>query len=190
MKISLEKLDALAKKTLSEKRYHHTVCVVKQARNLAEIYGCDPYKAMVAAWLHDICKEQKFDEQLQLLTKFGIILDSVQKNQPKTWHGMAACGFMKEQLRIDDPEILQAVRYHTTGCGQMRVLDEVIYLADLTSEERDYPDAEKFRHMAETDRTLAMREAMKFAVRDLAERGLGISLETFEAYNFYVQTQV
>ena len=98
MGFDLEQLEALAKKTLSEKRFYHTRCVVKQAKRLAEIYGCDVQKAMAAAWLHDICKEMPREEQLQWLTKYGIILDSIQRTQPKTWHGMAACGLIKCQL--------------------------------------------------------------------------------------------
>ena len=184
------RLEALVQKTLSAKRYHHTVCVVKQAQKLAQIYGCDENKAMAAAWLHDICKEQKYDEQLQWLEKFGIILDSVQQKQPKTWHGMAACGLIRQELGIDDAELLHAVRYHTTGCGKMNLLDEVVYLADLTSEERDYPDVEHYRRLAQTDHTAAMRAAMIFAVTDLAKRGLGISHDTFEAYNHYVLLEI
>ena len=105
MEYDLKKLDKLAKKTLSAKRYYHTQCVVQQAQKLARLYGCDEQKAMVAGWMHDICKEIPREEQLQWLTKCGIILDSVQESQPKTWHGMAACGFISEKLGITDPEI-------------------------------------------------------------------------------------
>lgn len=131
MEYDLKKLDKLAKKTLSAKRYYHTQCVVQQAQKLARLYGCDEQKAMVAGWMHDICKEIPREEQLQWLTKCGIILDSVQESQPKTWHGMAACGFISEKLGITDPEILHAIRFHTTACGHMTELDEVVYLADL-----------------------------------------------------------
>lgn len=186
LEYDLTELEQLAKKTLSEKRFHHTGCVVKQACKLAHIYGCDEQKAAVAAWLHDICKEQKQEEQLQWLTKFGIMLDDVQKKQPKTWHGMAACGYMKHRLHIDDPEILEAVFCHTTGSGHMSVLDEVIYLADLTSAERSYPDVENMRRLAETALAPAMRAAMIFAVEDLVSRRLGISRDTLDAYNRYV----
>ena len=186
MAFNLEKLETLAKETLSEKRFYHTRCVVKQAKKLAALYGCDEQKAMAAAWLHDICKEMPREEQLQWLTKYGIILDGIQKSQPKTWHGMAACGLIKYQLGIDDPELLHAVRYHTTACGQMTRFDEVIYLADLTSDDRDYPDVDRMRRLAESGLQVAMREAMRFAVGDLVERSLGISRETFEAYNAYI----
>lgn len=186
MAFDLEKLEQFAKKTLSEKRFYHTSCVVAEAQKLARRYGCDVEKAMAAAWLHDICKEMPREEQLQWLTKYGIILDGIQRGQPKTWHGMAACGLIKYQLGIDDPELLHAVRYHTTACGRMSRFDEVLYLADLTSADRNYPDVDRMRRLAESGLTKAMREALRFAVKDLVERSLGISRETFEAYNAYI----
>lgn len=189
MRYDMKKLEKTAKKMLSSKRFHHTECVVKQAEKLARIYGYNTEKAMVAAWMHDICKEMKQAEQLQWLTKFGIMLDSIQQSQPKTWHGMAACGFIKFEMGISDEEILRAVRYHTTACGDMKPLDEIIYLADLTSEERDYADVGRMRKLAEeAGLGVAMREAMIFALEDLVTRGLGISQDSFEAYNHYVTT--
>ncbi|MEM1483932.1 bis(5'-nucleosyl)-tetraphosphatase (symmetrical) YqeK [Oscillospiraceae bacterium PP1C4] len=187
MEYDLDKLDKLAKKTLSDKRYDHTQCVVKQAKKLAVLYGCNEQKAMSAAWLHDICKEMKPEEQLQWISKFGIILDSVQQTQPKTWHGMAACGYIKCELGITDEEILSAVRYHTTARGAMTKLDEVIYLADLTSDDRSYPDIQHMRNLAETATGPAMKYAMRYAVKDLAEHSLGICQDSLEAYNFYLK---
>lgn len=188
MELDFKEIEKLAKNTLSEKRFHHTECVVKQARKLAGIYGCDERKAAIAAWLHDICKEQKTSDQLQWLTKFGIMLDDIQLAQPKTWHGMAACGFMQQELGIDDKEILHAVAVHTTACGNMSKLDEIIYLADLTSEERDYPDVEHMRNLAETAGTgPAMKAAMQYILGDLIERGVSISKDSFEAYNYYTR---
>ena len=68
-------------------------------------------------------------------------------------------------------------------------LDEVIYLADLTSEERDYADVGRMRKLAEeAGLGVAMREAMIFALEDLVTRGLGISQNSFDAYNHYVTT--
>ena len=68
----------------------------------------------------------------------------------------------------------------------MTRFDEVIYLADLTSADRDYPDVDRMRRLAESGLLEAMREAMRFAVGDLVDRSLGISQETFEAYNAYI----
>lgn len=68
----------------------------------------------------------------------------------------------------------------------MTELDEVVYLADLTSVDRVYPDILPMRKLAETALKPAMKEAMRYAVNDLVERSLGISFDTFQAYNVYM----
>ncbi|MDD4759411.1 MAG: bis(5'-nucleosyl)-tetraphosphatase (symmetrical) YqeK [Bacteroidaceae bacterium] len=187
MKYDFNRLDKLAKKTLSKQRYYHTQCVVNQAEKLAEIYGCNKKQAKAAGWLHDICKEMPREEQLQWLTKYGIILDSVQKKQPKTWHGLAACGFCKFKLGIDDEELLNAIRYHTTACGNMSLLDEVVYLADLISADRTYPDIDKMRKLAQTNIEQAMKYALCYSLSDLIHHEREISHDSFAAYNYYIK---
>lgn len=187
MEYNLNQLDSLAKSKLSIQRYYHTQCVVKQADKLAEIYGCNRNQAKIAAWLHDICKEMPKEEQLQWLTKYGIILDSVQQKQPKIWHGMAACGFCKYELKICDQSILNAIRYHTTASENMSMLDEVVYLADLTSDDRTYPDIDKMRKLAETEIGPAMKYALCYSLSDLIKHEQGICHDSFTAYNYYIK---
>ena len=94
---------------------------------------------------------------------------------------------MKCKAGITDPEILDAVRYHTTARGKMTDLDEVVYLADLTSADRQYEEIEHMRKLAETALKPAMKYAMQYALGDLVSRGQGISIDSFEAYNHYTQ---
>lgn len=186
MAYDLDKLDKLANRMLSEKRYYHTRCVAKQAALLAKRYGCDENKAQAAGWLHDICKEMPRDEQLQWASKFGIIFDSIQEMQPNTWHGLAACGFIKTQLGISDIEMLDAVRYHTTARARMTKLDEVVYLADLTGADRDYPDIAYMCELALKGTRPAMRYALRWALGDLIKNSQPICRDSWEAYNFYM----
>lgn len=185
-----KRLETCAKQMLSEKRLHHTRCVVKQAGKLARIHHADEQRAMIAAWAHDLCKEMPYDEQLQWIIKYGIILDSIQLTQEKTWHGMAACGFVKSELGIADSQILDAIRYHTTARRDMTLLDEVVYLADLTSEERSYADVNHMRMLAEKATGPAMKYALQFALFDLVRRMRSISKDSFEAYNYYLKYEI
>ena len=66
-------------------------------------------------------------------------------------------------------------------------MDEVVYLADLTSADRDYPDVAHMRQLAETSIKPAMKYAMQYALSDLVARCQGISRDSFEAYNYYTQ---
>ena len=64
--------DAIIKSRLSEKRYIHSVNVAKEAVRLAKKYGADVEKAYIAGILHDICKEDSPEIQLQTTEKYGI----------------------------------------------------------------------------------------------------------------------
>ncbi len=170
---------------LSQKRYEHSAAVARQAVRLAQRYGADPEKADTAAIFHDICKEMPPEEQLQWIAKSGIILDSVTRQQPDLWHGPAAAGYLGAVLHISDPDLLAAVRYHTSGRAQMSLLEKIVYLADLTSEDRSYPDVALMRQLTERSLDEAMREALAFIVTDLVKKRRQISPDTYRAYNWY-----
>ncbi len=173
----------LLKERLTKKRFYHTLAVAKEAVRLAEKYGCDTKKAYLAGLLHDICKDLDKKEQLHLFNEFGIILDDTQKGAPKLWHSILGAVYVKEVLKITDPEIFDAIKYHTTAKAAMPLLSKVIFLADFTSEERDYPGVEDMRKAVDTDLDLAMYEALEFSVMDLTERGLPVHKDTLEAFD-------
>ena len=64
----------LIRPMLADKRYHHSLCVAKEAVRLAKRYGADEKKAELAGLLHDITKEIPADKQLKMLEGFAIIL--------------------------------------------------------------------------------------------------------------------
>lgn len=68
------------------------------------------------------------------------------------------------------PDILAAVRYHTTGRAEMSRLETVLYLADFTSSDRDYPDVDVLRRLSDEDLDRAMAYALSYTIRDLVER--------------------
>ena len=54
---------------------------------------------------------------------------------------------VKEVFNIDDEEILNAIKYHTTGRENMSILEKVIYMADLIEEGRSFPKVEELREL-------------------------------------------
>lgn len=175
----------IIKPLLSDKRYAHSVAVAEQAVRLARMYHVDPEKADTAAIFHDICKEMPRDQQLHWIEKSGIILDSVTQQQPNLWHGPAAVGYLGAVLHIQDPDILNAVRYHTSARAEMSTLEQIIYLADLTSKDRNYPDVDLMRQLTDQSLERAMQEALAFIVTDLVKHRRQICPDTYRAYNWY-----
>ena len=145
--ISVDEAKRLAKKNLSPKRYEHTCNVRKLAVKLAKAHGADEKKAALAALLHDIAKELPRDRLLQIFTENAIIAGNAAQRPAPVWHGAAAAILAQTQYGVDDGEILSAIRCHTTGRPGMTKLDKIIYLADMASYERTYPEAEQLRRV-------------------------------------------
>lgn len=182
-KLSVSEYKKLIKQRMSEYRYTHCVNVSKEAKHLAKLYGCDEEKAVIAGILHDITKEIPKEEQLQIIKDDGIILDNIQKNAPKLWHGISGSIYIRKNLGICDEDILNAVRYHTTGRANMSLLEKIIFVADFTSEERTYNGVATMRKKSKKSLEEAMLYGYKFTFSDLAKREMAIHPDEIACYN-------
>ena len=169
---------ALVKGRLSDKRYRHTINVKKMAVALAERWGADPEKAELAALLHDSAKELPKAELLQIFADNAIIANNAAQRPAPIWHGLAAAILCQTQWGVTDPEILSAIRCHTTGKPGMSKLDKILYLADMTSAERDYPGVEDLRKLEFEDLDRAICEALEQSIRFVREGGKPVDPES------------
>ncbi len=138
---------------LSEYRYKHTLEVANTAEKLALANNIDQNKARLAALLHDISKEMPLIKQIAYVKLAGIELDDCQKKIPAIIHAPAAVGFIQEKWEINDPDILEAVRYHTTGHPEMGDLAKIIFAADFIEPGRKFSRLEKVREILPSDLT-------------------------------------
>lgn len=175
------------KSRLSQKRYHHSLNVAEECRKLAVKYGEDPEKAYYAGLLHDICKEIPNDEQFVLLEESGFSVCREEKETHSLWHAIAGAYFIKKEFGVEDIDIINAVRFHTVGRAGMTRLEEIVYLGDLISADRDYKDVDKMRKLAYSDLNKAMLEAFEFSVKSVVKKGGLLPICTAEAYNFYLR---
>lgn len=173
-----QKARRLAKKRLSAKRYQHTLNVRRMAVKLAKRWGADPEKAALAALLHDTAKELPREEMLQILKDNAIMAENAQNRPSPVWHGICAAILAQTQWGVEDEEVLSAIRCHTTGKPGMSLLDEIVFLADMTSAERDYPEVDYLRKLEKEDVHRAMREALEMNLHWLEESGKPVDEET------------
>jgi len=183
MKNSINEYYELAKKSLSEKRYTHSFNVAKAAVRLAEKYGEDKRKAEIAGILHDITKEHSYENQLQILESGGIILDDVCKKSPSLLHAITGMVYCRDVLEIDDADILNAIRYHTTARASMSLLEKIIFIADFISDERDYDDVDIMRAECEKSLEDGMIYGLGYVIPDLVMRNRAIHPDAVAAYN-------
>jgi nicotinate-nucleotide adenylyltransferase len=178
-----EKIKQFLKENLSKKRYTHSMNVAKAAEELAKLYSVDCERAYFAGMIHDIAKELPRDTQYALASRCEMNVCEIELGSTPLLHAVAGAQLLYERFDICDEEILLAVRYHTVAAGGMSRLAQIVYLADLISEDRDYKDVKKMRKYARTSLVKGMCEALKFSVADSAEKGNTIPLSTVEAYN-------
>jgi predicted HD superfamily hydrolase involved in NAD metabolism len=57
----------------------------------------------------------------------------------------------KSEYGITDDEILNAIKYHTVGKAGMTLLEKIIYIADMTEENRDFDGVDELRATVDKD---------------------------------------
>ena len=175
------------KSQLSQKRYQHSLNVAAECRKLAEKYGEDPDKAYFAGLLHDVCKEMPADVQKQLVLDSGYTVCREELETRSLWHAIAGAYFVRTEFGVEDIDILNSIRFHTVGRAGMTRLEEIVYLGDLISAERDYKDVDKMRKVTYISLDAAMLEAFSFSIKNQVKKGGLIPPCTVEGYNFYTR---
>ena len=159
--MNLKQAKELVRGRLSDKRYEHTLNVKKMAVKLAKIYGEDEERAALAALLHDSAKEISKDEMREILRAYPQYAEGGEERPTPVWHGVCAAILARTQWGVADEAVLSAIACHTAGKPGMTRLDKILYLADMTSAERDWPGVEKLRKLEKKDLDAAMLAALK-----------------------------
>ncbi len=164
-------------------RFNHTLEVVKIAELLANKYHADIEKVKIAAILHDVTKYDAVENH-QLLMKSHFNNDDCIHWPKPIWHALSAVIYAKDTLGITDVEILNAIKYHTTGRPNMSLIEKIIFVADFIEPTRKF-DNSIFRNAAFNDLDLAVFMILKSQNDYLISIGeIPVSVET-EALMYY-----
>lgn len=172
------------RKNLGDYRFIHSLGVAKSAVELAERFGADKQKAYTAGLLHDIMKDKTPDELLDMIeNKYAASLSEVERSNHKLFHAIAGALYVENELGVTDREIINAIRFHTTGRKNMTLLEKVIYIADYISEDRNYDGVDRMREKAKISLETAMEEGLQFSIIELSQNLLPIHPDSIDAYN-------
>ena len=167
----LERAEAFARSRLSKERYEHTLRVADTAADLALAHDLDADMARLAALLHDAAREMDPEVFLNLANKWRLQVEDPERQSPKLLHGPVAAELARREFGMDNEEVLQAVRAHTTGRPGMGPLALVLYVADKIEPARDYPSVGRLRKLAGEDLNEAATESLRRAIAHNEERG-------------------
>ena len=153
------------KNNLSEKRYKHSLSVAETAVLLAEIHGVDTDKAHLAGLLHDMAKEFSVNEMYKYLSP-----DNEVFLYPPIAHSFVGAEAAKVLFGLNDKDIENAIRYHTTARPLMSALEKIIFIADKIETGRSYPETKYLSDLARCDLGKALRAILQITI-SLAEDG-------------------
>ena len=126
----LKKLTKEMQKVQDPKRFTHTLGVEYTAAALAMRYSEDVERAQIAGLLHDCAKCMENDKLLSVCEKYHLPATDVETRNPYLLHARVGSYLAKKEYKIEDPEILSAILYHTTGRPGMTLLEKIIFTAD------------------------------------------------------------
>lgn len=167
----LGRADELARARLSKKRYAHVLGVADTAESLARTHGLSPLRTRLAALLHDVARESGQEELLESARLYGIEMGGYEGDSPMLLHGPVAAEVARRELGVEDPEVLEAVRVHTTGAPKIGSIALAVYVADKIEPGRDYPSVGRLRGLADRDLGEAAAEILRATKAHNENRG-------------------
>lgn len=166
-------------RNMTEKRRNHTYAVVEEAKELARRFGEDMEKAELAALFHDFFRGVSEAALNGYVRQLG--LGQAYLNNANLAHSKIAAFIMERDYHVQDQDIINAVKYHTTGRADMSKLEKIIYLADAIEPNRSYPGMEEIRDLAYRDLDEACLASLLHSIDYVNSRGLYLDQDTVMA---------
>lgn len=164
-------------------RYEHSLRVMEKSVELARIYNVSNEKAAVAGLLHDCGKLKGGTNLLKLAENFDIILDGMTKSNNELIHSVLGAVIAEREYGIEDEDILNAIRFHTTGRENMSLLEKIIYVADMIEPGRSFEGVENIRKLAFVDLDEALILSIDNTLKFVIEQKKLIHLDSVRARN-------
>ena len=155
------------------------------AQRLAERHGVDRAPVDLAVAAHDLAKPLRPDELLALARSFGLEVHPVEAHRPALLHGSVAARWLEIEDGVSDRDVLDAVRYHTTGRKGMSRTAKVVFLADKLDPHKvsRKPRLEKVETLAPHSLDAALLEYLNGEMAHLLRRGALIHPYSFGLRN-------
>lgn len=176
----------IVKSRLSEHRFYHSECVAARCVELADIYGVDKEAARLVGIAHDVAKEMPNDEKIKYCQENNLQLDEIEKVSMGLLHAKIGAHMAKKEFGFSE-DLCSAIKYHTTGKENMSLLDKILYVADMTSQDREFPDKEYVIRLGNKQLDECIKYILKVGINHRMNQNKKIHLNSIKALNFLMQ---
>ena len=151
---------------LTPKRFAHSLSVANTARQLARIHGVDLLQAEEAGLLHDCAKCMPLKEMRSIAVEHSLTDDPAVLESSALLHSLTGAWVARNEYGMADPEVLEAIAYHNTGCTGMSRLSMCVCLADFIEPYREsFPLLEQVRMLS----VLSLERALLLSLEGTAD---------------------
>lgn len=185
--IPMSRHDLLAKlhAALSDGRFAHVQRVEAVAMKMAKHYGVDVEAASIAGLCHDYAK-QRPDEDFIAVIKQKKLDPELLNYGNAIWHGVVGAEMVKDELGVQDEDILNAIRQHTVGGSYMTKLAQIIYMADYIEPARNFTGVDQARELSKHNLGAAVAYQTKHTLEYLIDNNQPVYPQTLTTYNAWV----
>ena len=163
---------------LNFERFMHSRNTALLSWDLCGKFGLDRQKGYLAGIAHDMCKGLSEDKLFRLAHADGGSISKLERSKPSLLHARAGAVMLRKKYGISDKDILEAIRYHTTGVRDMCPLAKVVYVADKIEVSRIKVDPMLREISMDTDLDVLFETVLNNTVSYLRSRSLDISYGT------------
>lgn len=170
-------------------RYYHTIGVIEMALTLNNVHklNISQKKIIFASAFHDIAKLLDKKTMWDILSKYYTSELELLKDYPQIWHSFVGEIYAKEKYGINDIEVLNAIKYHTTGHKDMTKLEKVVFVSDyiekITRKEQVMIETRKIAFKSLDQAVIKILENTILYLRQNKKK---VYYLTNETYNYYL----
>lgn len=179
---SIENIQKELREKLSEKRYKHSLGVMKKAGELAKIYKIDADIAELTGLAHDIAKEMTNEEKLEYAQKHHIEIDEIEKSNIGLLHAKIGADIAKNKYSFSE-KMQNAIKYHTVTNSDMDLLAKIIFVSDKIEENREYEGVQELRRLAEIDIDECMLKILDYTIKENIDKEKLLYLDSIKTRN-------
>ena len=181
---SIDQIKLRLLEDIGEKRLAHSIRVAETGVKLCKKYGLNEDDVFLAGLLHDCGRLKSQDDLLNNVDKFGIILDDISIHNIKLIHGPLGAKIAEVIYGVDNQEILNSIRYHTTGRENMGIIEKIIFISDYIEPKRNFEGIEDVRNLAVYDLDKSIILSMEQNIKFLIDKGKLIHIDTVKGLNY------
>lgn len=164
-------------------RREHSIRVAVMALSRAESLGIPEETALLAAGMHDVAKNLPPDSPYLA----GFVPPDC---PPPVLHQFSGAYVAEHAFGVRDEDVLNAIRYHTSGRPHMSDLEKLVFLADMLEEGRSYPGVEECRQLFYRDIDACLALCLKRQLAYLRECGGTVYPLTEQTYQWIKEERI